>query len=111
MCRYDKESSQVAKKELTIFRPTKIISLVIAVIISLYAIWALYIGKFIILPWAKNTHSLEGIAAQLASLSLLALAVFIVVMLFEWKYKNLRGLIGYIAFFSFILMAILSAFY
>ena len=98
-------------KKLTLFRPTRIIPLLIAAVITVYAIWALNTGKFMILPWVKNTHSLERIAAQLASISLLALAVFIVVMLFDWKYKNLRGLFGYISFFSFILTAILSAFY
>ncbi len=101
----------MSEKKLAIFRPTRIIPLIIAVVISVYAIWSLYIDEFMISPWAKNTHSLQGIAAQLASISLLALAVFIVVMLFDWKYKNLRGLIGYISFFSFILSAILSAFY
>ena len=101
----------MSKNKIAFFRPAQIIALIIAAIIAVYAIWALHLGKFMLLPWAKNTYSLEGVAAQLASSSLLALAVFIVVMLFDWKYKNLRGLIGYISFFSFILTAILSAFF
>jgi len=93
------------------YRPARLISLISAVIFTLYGAWALYEGKFRLLPWAKNPHSLEGTAALLASMSLLALALFIIVMLFEWKYPKLRELFGYLSFFSFILSAILSAFY
>jgi len=93
------------------FRSTRVISLISAAVFTLYAAWALYDGKFWLLPWAKKPVALEGMAALLASMSLLTLSVFIVLILFEWKYNKLRELLGYLAFFSFILSAILSAFY
>ncbi len=106
-----REHRKVADKKVTVYRPARIVSVFMIAVFAFYGSWSLYAGEFMLLPWANDTHSLMGTSAQLASTSLLALAMFIVVMLFEWKMNKIMGLVGYISFFGFILTAILSVFY